>query len=197
MGVLGSTTVFGRLPWSRTAALTQFDPEPRVGARRAVQSPDSGKPSFERRTKLDRAAPTEVSFGPFRLLPTQFLLLEDRKPVPLGSRALEILIALLERPGELISKQELMERVWPNVFVGPNNLTVHMSALRRTLRDGRDGTRFIINIPGRGYRFVASVAAARHQKAPLAIVSRKAPEIGGRLKSHLVDVSAARSIFPT
>jgi DNA-binding winged helix-turn-helix (wHTH) protein len=77
---------------------------------------------------------------------------------------LEILTVLLERPGELVSKQELMARVWPNVFVDPANLTVHMSALRRTLRDGRDGNRFIINVPGRGYRFVASVAVARRAK---------------------------------
>jgi DNA-binding winged helix-turn-helix (wHTH) protein len=105
-----------------------------------------------------RATSTEVSFGPFHLFPTQFLLLEGDKPVFLGSRALEILTVLLERPGELVSKQELMARVWPNVFVGPNNLTVHMCALRRTLRDGRNGNRFIINVPGRGYSFVASVA---------------------------------------
>jgi DNA-binding winged helix-turn-helix (wHTH) protein len=50
-----------------------------------------------------------------------------------------------------------MARVWPNLFVEPSNLSVHISALRRTLRDGRDGNRFIINIPGRGYRFVASI----------------------------------------
>jgi DNA-binding winged helix-turn-helix (wHTH) protein len=106
------------------------------------------------------AAPTEISFGPFRLLPTQFLLLEGHKPVRLGSRALEILIVLLERPGELVSKQELMARVWPDIFVEPANLTVHISALRRMLRDGRDGNRFIINIPGRGYSFVASVEAS-------------------------------------
>jgi DNA-binding winged helix-turn-helix (wHTH) protein len=111
-----------------------------------------------------RGAPTEVSFGPFRLLPMQFLLLEDGKPVALGSRALEILIVLLERPGELVSKRELMARVWPNVFVEPANLTVHVSALRRTLRDGRDGNRFIINVPGRGYSFVASVALAGRAK---------------------------------
>jgi DNA-binding winged helix-turn-helix (wHTH) protein len=91
------------------------------------------------------------------LLPAQFLLLEGAKPVRLGSRALEILVVLLERPGELVSKQELMGRVWPNIFVEPANLTVHISALRRTLRDGRDGNRFIINVPGRGYIFVAPV----------------------------------------
>ena len=100
---------------------------------------------------------SEIAFGQFRLLRTQFLLLEGDKSVPLGSRALEILVALLERPGELVTKQELMDRVWPNVFVEPANLTVHISALRRALRDGRDGNRFIINIPGRGYRFVASI----------------------------------------
>jgi DNA-binding winged helix-turn-helix (wHTH) protein len=91
------------------------------------------------------------------LLPAQFLLLEGDKPVHLGSRALEILIALLERPGGVVAKQELMDRVWPNIFVEPANLTVHISALRRTLRDGRDGNRFIINVPGRGYAFVAAL----------------------------------------
>jgi DNA-binding winged helix-turn-helix (wHTH) protein len=111
----------------------------------------------EKRIETPVAAPTEISFGPFRLLPTQFLLLENGRPVPLGSRALEILIVLLGRPGQLVSKQELMARVWPNIFVDPANLTVHMSALRRLLRDGRDGNRFIINIPGRGYTFVSSV----------------------------------------
>ena len=75
----------------------------------------------------------------------------------LGSRALEILTALLERRGELVSKQDLMSRVWPNLFVDPSNLAVHISALRRALRDGRDGRRFIVNVRGRGYRFVASV----------------------------------------
>ena len=93
------------------------------------------------------------------MIPSQFLLLERDKPVQLGSRALEILVALLERPGELITKQELLARVWPNIFVEPANLTVHVSALRRTLRDGRDGNRFIINVPGRGYSFVAEVTA--------------------------------------
>jgi DNA-binding winged helix-turn-helix (wHTH) protein len=194
MGVSASTFVLERLPSPKTAALTQFDPEPRLGVRCAVQSPDFSESFFERRTEPVRTAPTEVSFGPFRLLPTQFLLLEGGKPVPLGSRALEILIVLLERPGELISKQDLMARVWPNVFVGPANLTVHISALRRTLRDARDGNRFIINIPGRGYKFVASVVATRHQKAPLTIVSCKAPELEGHLKT---DLCSSRALDPT
>ena len=157
MDTPGSTTISGRLPWPQARARAQFQLEPGLDPRGAVQGPDADKPFFRNRTE-PRAAPSEVSFGSFRLLPTQFLLLEGDKQVPVGSRALEILIVLLERPGELVSKQALMARVWPSVFVEPANLTVHVSALRRVLRDGRDGNRFIINIPGRGYSFVASVA---------------------------------------
>lgn len=108
--------------------------------------------------ELTSTAPTDIVFGRYRLRPTQFLLLEGDTPVPLGSRALEILIALLERPGELISRQELMKRVWPDVFVVPGNLNFHVCKLRRTLRDGQDGNRFIISIPGRGYRFVGELS---------------------------------------
>jgi DNA-binding winged helix-turn-helix (wHTH) protein len=135
----------------------QFDPESGFDERRALQTRDMDKPLIEKRIGSANAAPAKVSFGPFCLLPTQLLLREGDKPVPLGSRALEILIALLERRGELVSKQDLMARVWPNLFVHHSNLAVHISALRRALRDGQDGRRFIVNIPGRGYCFVASV----------------------------------------
>jgi len=159
------TTALRSLPWFRASRLTQFHPEPRLDARRAVQTPRTDNPLFGKRTEPAAVAPSEISFGSFRLLPTQFLLLEGDKPVSLGSRALEILIVLLERPGELVTKEELMARVWPNVFVEPANLTVHMSALRRTLRDGRDGNRFIVNIPGRGYSFVTSVEVSRQDSS--------------------------------
>src|SRR6516162_9877667 len=161
MRATGSNTPFGRVP--RPDVPARFLPEPGLDLRRTVQSPDTDKPLFEKRSEPASAAQTEVSFGPFRLLPTQFLLLEGDNPVPIGSRALQILIVLLERPGELVSKQELMARVWPNVFVEPANLTVHISALRRMLRDGRDGNRFIINTPGRGYSFVAPVEVPSSQ----------------------------------
>ena len=101
-----------------------------------------------------------INFGPFRLLPAQRLLLKDNEVIFLGSRAMDILIALVERPSELVSKGELMARVWPNTCVEPANLTVHVSALRRALGDGRDGNRFFINIPGRGYRFVAPITVS-------------------------------------
>ena len=105
---------------------------------------------------VDPAA-TSIVFGRFRLLPMQRLLTEAGTPVHLGSRAFDILLALVERAGELVTKEELMARAWPNTFVAPANLAVHIMALRRALADGRDGNRYVVNIPGRGYRFVAAV----------------------------------------
>jgi DNA-binding winged helix-turn-helix (wHTH) protein len=110
--------------------------------------------------RVHRSAARAISFGLFRLFPAQRLLLHSDKAVPLGSRALDILIALVERSGELLGKDELMARVWPNTFVEPANLTVHVAALRRALGDGRDGNRFIVNVPGRGYQFVSAVTLA-------------------------------------
>jgi len=135
----------------------RFIPKSGLNVRHVAQRQDMDNAIFEKRTESADVPPIKVSFGSFCLLPTQFLLLEGDKVVPLGSRALLILIALLERRGELVSNRDLMARVWPNLFVDPSNLTINMSALRRALRDGRDGHRFIVNIPGRGYRFVASV----------------------------------------
>jgi len=100
-----------------------------------------------------------VCFGPFKLLPLQRLLLKGDQQVRLGSRALDVLITLTERPGQLISKDELMARVWPGIFVVPANLSVHITALRRALGDGVNGNRFVVNVPGRGYCFTASVTA--------------------------------------
>jgi predicted ATPase/DNA-binding winged helix-turn-helix (wHTH) protein len=98
-----------------------------------------------------------ISFGPFRLLRRQRLLLEAGEPVPLSSRALDILIALVERPGELVGKNELMARVWPNTVVVDENLTVHVASLRRVLGDGQGGNRYLVTIRGRGYCFAAPV----------------------------------------
>lgn len=150
----GSTAVSERLPVADASVLDQLNSDSSVDVRRPLQSPGANQ---LKTAKPAGATTREISFGRFRLLPAQFLLLEGDKPVPLGSRAMHILIVLLERPGELVTKQELMALVWPNLFVEPANLSVHVSALRRALRDGRDGNRFIINIPGRGYCFVAPI----------------------------------------
>lgn len=101
-------------------------------------------------------------FGPFRLVRrggTLYRATQDgsRIPVVLGSRALDVLEALLARPGELVTKSEIMARVWPNTVVEEGNLTVQISALRRVLKTGGAGNDWIVTVPGRGYRFSGQV----------------------------------------
>jgi DNA-binding winged helix-turn-helix (wHTH) protein len=101
--------------------------------------------------------PRSFAFGPFVLQPERQLLLKDGEPVRIGGRALDILIALVERPGVLISKQELLARAWPNVCVEEGNLKTNVAQLRRVLLDRSEAPEFIATTVGRGYRFVAAV----------------------------------------
>lgn len=113
------------------------------------------------------AVDEEVRFDRYRLLAgRRQLLAEDGRPVPLGSRALELLLALAERPGDLLSKDELMSRVWPGQIVEECNLAVQVSTLRRVLGAGGDGMPIIATVPGRGYRLVAEVRRGAGKPAP-------------------------------
>src|SRR2546423_915805 len=78
-------------------------------------------------------------------------------PVALGSRATDLLLLLLSRPGELVTKNEILEAVWPNTAVEESNLSVQIAALRRALDAGRSGAGCIQTVPGRGYRFIRQV----------------------------------------
>ena len=120
---------------------------------------------------MDYRAGPSIVFGPFHLFPMQRLLTEHDKPVHLGSRAFEILLALIERPGTLLGNEELMARVWPKTFVAPANLAVHISALRRALGDQHPRHRYVVNIPGRGYRFAAPVTIESDLTPGLTIAS--------------------------
>ena len=97
------------------------------------------------------------SFGPFSLFATERLLKKADEPIPLGGRALDVLIALVERAGGVVTHKELISSVWPDVTVEDANLRAHIAALRKALGDGRDGARYVTNISGRGYCFVAPV----------------------------------------
>jgi DNA-binding winged helix-turn-helix (wHTH) protein len=97
----------------------------------------------------------ELAFGPFRFLPQQRLLYRANTPVPIGSRAREILVVLVERAGEIVRKSDLIARVWPHTIVEDGTLRVHIASLRKALNDGKDGRRFVENVTGTGYRFVA------------------------------------------
>lgn len=113
--------------------------------------------------QFSETADDVVAFGPFRLFVGRRQLLEGEAAVHLGSRARDILVALVERPGQLLSKQELLARVWPDTFVEEASLRVHVAALRRALGDGQAGRRYITNVPGRGYSFVAPVSVTKGQ----------------------------------
>src|SRR5262245_57495634 len=91
-----------------------------------------------------------VSFGPFRLNPAERLLLKGNRPVQVSGRALDILMALIERAGEVINKRELIKRAWPDVTVEEAALRVQVAGLRKSLGDGRGGVRYIVNVRGRG-----------------------------------------------
>src|SRR4029450_10748525 len=96
-------------------------------------------------------------FGPFRLDTAEQLLLRDGKPVPLTPKAFEMLVALVERSGHLVEKEELMKVVWADAFVEESNLTNNVYALRKMLGQGENGRSYIETVPKRGYRFTAAV----------------------------------------
>jgi predicted ATPase/DNA-binding winged helix-turn-helix (wHTH) protein len=120
--------------------------------------------------------PRSFAFGPFTLIPERQLLLQNDAPVRIGGRALDILTALVDRAGELVSKRELMARVWPNTIVDEGNLKVNVAALRRTLGDGGpDDARYIATVTGRGYQFIAPVttSASSHVALPSAAATTR------------------------
>jgi predicted ATPase/DNA-binding winged helix-turn-helix (wHTH) protein len=124
-------------------------------------------------------------FGSFRLIPAQRMLLEDEKPLRLGSRALDILVTLVESAGETIGKDLLIARTWPDTVVDEGALRVHVAALRKALGDGRAGKRYIVNNPGRGYSFAAPVA--REQRQP-AIAPTNGTAVRGNLPALLTRI---------
>jgi len=107
------------------------------------------------------SAGEKFCFGRFSLDVRERLLLKDNREVSVGSRAFDLLLALIERAGETVRRRELFERVWPDVIVAEVNLRVHIAGLRKLLNDGQNGNRFIVSVPSRGYSFVAPVSRIR------------------------------------
>jgi DNA-binding winged helix-turn-helix (wHTH) protein len=99
--------------------------------------------------------PAEISFGRWRLSPARRRLPADNEPVALGSRGFDILLALVEERGSLVTKDALMRRVWPGTITEDNSLQVQISALRKGL--GQDAAGLIATIPGRGYCFTGQL----------------------------------------
>lgn len=121
-------------------------------------------------TSPDSAA---YAFGRFVLRRRERALLADGVPVEVGSRAVEVLLALVEADGALLTKGYLLDRVWPDVVVEENNLQVQISALRRAL--GPEHRGWIATAPGRGYRFTGPVGAPPEETPGMPAMSRSAP----------------------
>jgi len=98
--------------------------------------------------------PRAYFFGDFELKATDRVLMREGRQVPLGSKAFEVLTCLVRRPGEPVTKDELLKTVWPDAFVEEGNLTQQISALRKALGDSSS---YIVTIPGKGYQFAAEV----------------------------------------
>jgi predicted ATPase/DNA-binding winged helix-turn-helix (wHTH) protein len=115
-------------------------------------------------------------FGPFRLHATRRLLEKNGTPLKIGSRALDILITLLEHAPEVVSKRELIRRAWGQLVVDEVSLPVQVNALRKRLDNGDSSVSYISNIPGRGYCFAGVVSWAEPRSTP-----RKARTAGPQL----------------
>src|SRR5436305_1273228 len=106
-------------------------------------------------------------FGPFRMNPVRRLLTRAGEPVPLTPKAFATLLALVERQGEVVEKDTLIELVWPDTFITEATLTQNVFRLRKALGEGAGDHRFIVTVPGRGYSFVAEVHWVEPEPLPL------------------------------
>ena len=142
-----------------------------------------------------------VSFGPFTLVLSERRLTRDGAPVELGARALDVLIALVSRPNEVVGKNELLALVWPDVIVEEASLRFHIASLRKALGDGKDGARYITTLAGRGYCFVAPISRSidgSNESAAIAtrIPFANLPSLSHRMVGRADDVLAAPAVVP-
>ena len=142
----------------------------------------------------------EISFGRFRLDLHRRELRRDGQPVRIHRRALGILCALAEAKGEIVSKDELMARLWPGRVVEEGNLHVHVSALRKSLDEHGEGHGFVITVPGRGYRLADTTGLRSAQLAegslPPQLPLPDKPSIAV-LPFQNMSATPSRSISPT
>lgn len=127
-----------------------------------------------------------ASFGPFRLYATERVLEKSGIPVKIGSRALDILITLVEQAPEIVSKRDLLRRAWGELVVDEVSLRVHVTSLRKRLGDGDSAVSYITNIPGRGYCFTGAVTWMDRSDAPFTErdVIAYAPVLYAQLRRH-------------
>jgi serine/threonine protein kinase len=124
------------------------------------------------------------SFGPFRLDPSERLLILDAKPVPLAPKAFEVLLVLVENAGHLVDKDDLMRRLWPGTFVEEANLAKQVSLLRKIFSEAINGREYIETVPKCGYRFVAGVTEVEEPEAGSQPQAVTGANLTGKKVSH-------------
>jgi predicted ATPase/DNA-binding winged helix-turn-helix (wHTH) protein len=140
-----------------------------------------------------------ILFEPFELNVFERSLKKAGEAIPLGGRAFDLLLALIERSGETVGKNELIAQVWPDVTVEEGSLRVHMSALRKALGDGQMAPRYIANVQGRGYRFVAPVVRQAEENETRNTFARRStlPAALGRMIGRDEEVLEIQALLRT
>ena len=139
----------------------------------------------------DVSSEAVLRFGPYAFYLGQRLVMEGDRPLRLGGRALDVLQVLVEHAGAVVSKEELIAQVWPCSVVEEINLRVHIAALRRALGDGQNGQCYIVNIPQRGYSFVAPV---QHLPQPACFPSETVQKPPHNLPTRLTPITGRDAI---
>src|ERR671919_528856 len=133
-------------------------------------------------------------FGRFRLKIAERVLLREGELVPLTPKVFDILVTLVEHGGQVVSKDDLMKRIWPNTFVEEGNLTQNISLLRKALGETPGGVQFIETVPRRGYRFVAETSQSSNGVPLNGPTSAPAPVVEAETVSHQDNSSSSMPV---
>lgn len=161
---------------------------------------------------MEQTSERFYEFGPFRLHPLRRVLLRDGGPVALTAKVFDTLLVLVERRGRVVAKDELMAALWPDTAVEENNLTQHVSMLRKALGERAGAHRYVVTVPGRGYSFVEPVRevvpeareerpAARREETALAeaaaitVGASRGPRTALALAMSLALVSTTAAVY--
>src|SRR5919197_2699255 len=116
-------------------------------------------------------------FDAFRVDAHKRVLLRNGETIPLSSKVFDTLLILIQHKGQLLEKQELMKLLWPDTFVEEGNISVNISMLRKALEENPNERRYIVTVPGRGYKFIADVETVQPQEAALILTEEKTTSI--------------------
>jgi len=128
-------------------------------------------------TSADQKTKQLYEFGPFRVDPERQLLLRDDEAIPLAPKAFQVLLVLIRRKKEVVTKDELLKAVWPDTFVEETNLSRNVFLLRKVLGESPQDHQYIVTVPGRGYRFAEEVQFVTEDELKIVAASHSKVEV--------------------